>query len=199
MDYYQIISNNFQSTIETIAVSVDPLAEPVGRASEIMVQALLEDHKIIACGNGVDGTLAQLFACNLLSRFEHDRPALPALALNSDGAGLTAIAQTGGINDIYSRQLRALGQAGDVLLCISSSGEASNLLRAVQAAHERDMTVIALSCAVDGEFGTLLQQEDVEIRIDSLRRPRVVELYTMTIHCLCELIEHSIFGNYNQE
>jgi phosphoheptose isomerase len=196
MDYYEIISSNFQSTIETIAVSVDTLAEPVGLASQLMVRALLEDRKIMACGNGVDGALAQLFAANLLSRFEHDRPALPALALNSDGASLTAIAHTGGLNDIYSRQLRALGQAGDVLLCISSAGEANNLLRAVQAAHERGMAVVALSNATDGELGTLLQQGDVEIRIDSLRRPRVVELHTMTLNCLCELIEHSLFGSH---
>lgn len=196
MDYYEIISSNFQSTIETIALSVDTLAEPVGLASQLMVRALLEDHKIMACGNGVDGALAQLFSANLLSRFEHDRPALPALALNSDGASLTAIAHSGGLNDIYSRQLRALGQDGDVLLCISSAGDANNLLRAVQAAHERGMAVVALSNATDGELGTLLQQGDVEIRIDSLRRPRVVELHTMTLHCLCELIEHSLFGSH---
>ncbi len=199
MDYYDIIAENFQSTIEIIAMSVDSLAERIGQGSELMVQALLQDHKIIACGNGVDGALAQLFACNLISRFEHDRPALPALALGSDGAGLTAIADSSGINDIYSRQLRALGQAGDVLLCVSSAGQANNLLRAVQAAHERNMTVVVLASGTDGEFGTLLQQDDVEIRIDSLRRPRVVELHTMTIHCLCQLIEHSIFGSYSQE
>ena len=198
MDYYQIISGNFQDTIETIATSVDTLAEPVSRASQLMVRALLGDRKIIACGNGADGALAQLFACNLLSRFEHDRPALPALALSSDGASLTAIADTGGLNDIYSRQLRALGQEGDVLLCISSTGEANNLLRAVQAAHERNMEVVALSNATDSELGTLLQSEDVEIRIDSLRRPRVVELHTMTLNCLCELIEHSLFGSYQE-
>jgi len=198
MDYYEIISNNFQSTIDTIALSVDNLAEPVGLASQLMVRALLEDHKIIACGNGVDGVLAQLFTANLLSRFEHDRPALPSLTLNSDGASLTAIAHTGGLNDIYSRQLRAVGQEGDLLLCISSAGEASNLLRAVQAAHERNMVVVALTNSADREIGNLLQQDDVEIRINSPRRPRIVELHTMTLHCLCELIEHKLFGSYDQ-
>lgn len=198
MDYYQHICANFQSTIETISLSVDEVAAPLGLASDMMVRALLEDRKIIACGNGVDGAVAQMFACCLLSRFEHDRPALPALALGTDSATLTAIALAGGLNDVYARQLRALGQAGDVLLCISSAGDANNLLRAVQAAHERGMTVVALSNATDGEFGTLLLQGDVEIRIDSLRRPRVVELHTMAIHCLCELIEHSLFGSYDQ-
>jgi D-sedoheptulose 7-phosphate isomerase len=199
MDYYQIISNSFQATIETIAVSVDSLAEPLERASALLVGALLEDHKIVACGNGVDGALAQLFTCNLLSRFEHDRPALPALTLNGDGTALMAVAEVGGLNDVYSRQLRALGQPGDVLLCISSADEGNNLLRAVQAAHERNMSVIALSNATDGEFGTLLYPEDVEICIDSLQRPRVVELHTMIIHCLCKLIEQNLFGSYNQD
>ena len=199
MDYYQLISSNFQSTMETIALSVDDLAGPVGLACELMVKALLEDRKIVTCGNGVDGALGQIFACNLLSRFENDRPALPALALNGDGASLTAIAHSGGLNDIYARQLRALGQAGDVLLCISSSAQSSNLLRAVQVAHERGMSVIALTSTADTELGSLLQQNDVEIRIHCARRPRAVELHTMVIHSLCELIEHSLFGNYSEE
>lgn len=199
MDYYQIISENFQGTIETIAVSVDSLAGPIEQACQLMVAALLEDRKIMACGNGVDGALAQLFACNLMSRFEHERPALPALALGGDSASLTAIAQVGGLTDIYSRQLRALGQEGDILLCINSTAEANNLVRAIQAAHERNMPVVALSNAMDGDLNDLLHPGDVELRVTAARRPRVVELHTMAIHCLCELIEHSLFGSYNQE
>jgi phosphoheptose isomerase len=194
MDYYQIIAENFQSTIETIALSVDNLAEPIERGSQLMARALLEDRKIVACGNGVDAVLAQLFACNLLSRFEHERPALPALTLGGDGASITAIAHSSGVIDIFSRQLRALGQAGDVLLCINSSDGANNLLRAVQAAHERNMTVVALSNTGDSELSTLIRAEDVELRVDALRQPRIVELHTMAIHCLCELIDHSLFG-----
>lgn len=199
MDHYTLISENFQATIETIALSVDTLAEPIELGSQLMVRALLEDHKILACGNGVDGALAQLFASNLMSRFEHERPALPALALNSDGAGLTAIAHSGGINDIYSRQLRALGQPGDVLLCINSAGPTVNILKAIQAAHERNMAVIALSNSADEELATLLQTGDVELRVNNARAPRIVELHTMSIHCLCALIEHSLFGSFNQE
>lgn len=199
MDYYQIISENFQSTIETIAASVDTLAEPIELASQLLVQALLADRKIMACGNGVDGAQAQLFTTGLMSRFEIDRPALPALALAGDGASVTAIAQASGINDIYSRQVRALGQAGDILLCINSSGESSNLLRAIQAAHERNMAVVVLSNMRDGELGSLLQAGDVELRVGSLRRPRIVELHTMALHCLCELIELNLFGSYNNQ
>ena len=199
MNYYQIIADNFQNTIDTIAMSVDNLAEPIERGSQLMTRSLLDDRKIIACGNGVDAALAQLFASNLLSRFEHDRPALPALALGSDSASVTAIAHDSGINDIFSRQLRALGQAGDILLCISSSNGASNLLRAVQAAHERNMGVIVLSNSSDNELGSLIRSEDVELRIDAQRQPRIVEIHTMAIHCLCELIDHSLFGTYNRE
>ena len=199
MDYYQIIADNFQSTIETIAMSVDNLAPCIELGSQLMTQALLEDRKIVACGNGADAALAQLFSSNLLSRFEHERPALPALALGNDGANLTAIAHSSGVNEIFSRQLRALGQAGDVLLCISSSSGANNLLRAVQTAHERNMAVVVLSNVDDSELATLIRSEDVHINIDAPRRPRVVELQTMAIHCLCELIDHGLFGAYNQE
>ena len=198
MDHYPIIAENFQSTIETIALSVDNLAEPIERGSQLMTRALLEDRKIIACGNGVDAALAQLFTCNLLSRFEHERPALPALTLGGDGASITAITHSSGVVNIFSRQLRALGQAGDVLLCINSSGGANNLLRAVQAAHERNMTVVALSNAGDSEFSTLIRAQDVELRVDTRRQPRIVELHTMAIHCLCELIDHGLFGTYQE-
>jgi D-sedoheptulose 7-phosphate isomerase len=164
-----------------------------------MSAALLADRKIIACGNGADAALAQLFVSNLSCRFEQERPALPALALGGDCASITAIAHSSGINDIYSRQLRALGEAGDILLCINSSNGANSLLRAVQAAHERNMGVIVMSNTQDGELGTLLQAEDVELLVDARRPGRIVEIHTMAIHCFCELIDHTLFGPYSQD
>lgn len=199
MDYYNMIAGRFQRTIETIAMSVDNLAAPIEHASQLMTAALLADRKIIACGNGADAAMAQLFVSNLLGRFEHERPALPALALGSDSASMTAIAISGGVNDIFSRQLRALGNAGDVLLCINSSGGANNLLRAVQAAHERNMTVVALSNTHDRELGTLVQAEDVELLADAASEGQIVELQTMVIQCFCELIDHSLFGSFTQD
>jgi D-sedoheptulose 7-phosphate isomerase len=199
MDYYQIIADNFQNTIETIAMSADNLAETIERGSQLMVRALLADRKIIACGNGVDAALAQLFACNLLNRFEEDRPALPALTLGSDSASVTAIARTNGFNDIFSRQLRALGQAEDVLLCINSSQGTGNLVRAVQTAQERNMGVIVMSNSGDGELGALLRPEDVELRVPTTRQVRIVEMHTMALHSICELIDQSLFGTYNRE
>lgn len=199
MDYYQIIADNFQSTIETIAMSVDSLAETIEHSSQLMAKALLADRKIIACGNGVDAAMAQLFACNLINRFEEDRPALPVLTLGAESACVTAIALSSSINDIFSRQLRALGQAEDVLLCINSSRGAGNLLRAVQTAQERNMSVILLSNSRDGELGALIRPEDVQLQVHATRQARIVEMHTMVIHCICELIDHSLFGNYNRE
>ena len=199
MDHYQIIADNFQSTIETIAMSVDSLAEAIEHGSEMMARALLADRKIIACGNGVDAALAQLFACILLNRFEADRPALPALTLGAENACVTAIAQSSSINDIFSRQLRALGQAGDILLCINSSRGAGNLLRAVQTAQDRNMGVILLSNSRDGELGVLIRPEDVQLQVPATRQARIVEMHTMVIHSFCELIDHSLFGNYHGE
>ena len=199
MGYYQIIADNFQNTIETIAMSVDTLAETIERGSQLMVTALLADRKIIACGNGVDAALAQLFACNLINRFEEDRPALPALTLGADNTAITAIAQSSSINDVFSRQLRALGQADDILLCINSSRGARNLVRAVQTAQERNMGVIVLSNSRDSELGALIRPEDVQLQVPATRQARIVEMHTMVIHNLCELIDHSLFGNYNRE
>lgn len=199
MGYYQIIADNFQSTIETIAMSADDLATTIERGSQLMARALLAERKVIACGNGVDAALAQLFTCNLLNRFEQDRPALPALSLAADNASLTAIAQSGAYNDIFSRQLRALGQAGDVLLCINSADGASNLLRAVSAAQERDMGVIVMTHTHDNTLGAVMRSEDVALQVNATRQARVVELHTMAIHNFCELIDHSLFGSYHQE
>jgi len=199
MDYYRIISTRFQETIEAIAASADILALPMARASQLLAQALVADRKILACGNGADAALAQLFAGHLLSRFEQERPALPALALAGDGAGITAIAHNISLNDIYSRQVRALGQPGDVLVCINSGAGATSLLRAVQAAHERHMGVIALTGERDAELAALLQPEDVEVGVVASRPAQVLELHTMALHGLCELLDMELFGAHHAD
>ena len=199
MDFYQIIAGNFQSSIESISLTVDGLAAPIEQSTQLMTSALLEDHKIIVCGNGPDAALAQLFSCTLLSQLENERPALPALCLSSDASSLTAIATSSGLNDLFSRQVRALGQSGDILLCISSGDGHANLIRAVQAAHERNMKVIALSNPDSGELSTLITAEDVEMQVDAARRPRVLEIQVMVIHTLCELIDRALFDSYTRD
>jgi len=199
MDHYRIIATTFQDIIETITLSVDTLAEGIERGSALMVEALLADRKVITCGNGVDAALAQLFTCNLLDRFEADRPALPALTLGTDHASLTAIAGSGGLDEVYSRQLQALGQAGDVLLCFNTRGRAANLARAVSTARERNIAVIVLSHEGDAGLDTAPGNRDVFIRPQAAQGARLVELYTMVIHSFCALIDHNLFGTYVQE
>lgn len=199
MDYYKIIADNFKRTIETIALSVDDLAGPIERSGQLMASALVADRKIFACGNGEDAALAQLFTCNLLNRFEEERPALPALTLGADIASVTGIARDGSADDIFSRQLRALGHAGDVLLCINSAHGASNLSRVVRAAQERNIGIVLLSNTLDAELGSLLRPDDVLLRVNAARRARIVEIHTMVIHNFCELIDYNLFGTYNPE
>jgi phosphoheptose isomerase len=199
MDYYEIIANNFQGTIETIALSVDNLAEPIANASQAITHALLQDRKVLVCGNGADAALGQLFCSQLLNQFTRERPALPALTLAGDSASVTAIADSDGIEEIFSRQIRALGQPGDILLCISSGTAASNLLRAAQAAGERDMTTIAMTSADDHQLASLLGTGDTELAVAASRPAGVVELHTMILHSLCELIDLNLFGPLHQE
>ncbi len=199
MDYYDIIAEQFQATIETIAMSVDELAGPIEIASELMAQALLDDGKIIACGAGRDAPLAQLFATHMLGNFEHDRPALPALALGGDGAGITAIAGAEDFGEIFSRPLRALGQTGDILLCINSNRGEDPLIRAVRAAQERNMAVIALSNRGDTALASLLTASDVAIDVNSDSPHRNLELHSMVIHALCKLVDLRLFGAYHLE
>lgn len=198
MDHYRIIAENFQDTVETVTMSVDNLADGIEQGSQLIVEALLADRKVITCGNGVDAALAQLLTCYLLDRFEVDRPALPALTLGTDNTALSAIARSGGTDDILSRQLQALGQAGDVLLLINTSASDNSLLRVAQVARERNIGVVALSHADDESVSSALGGGDVFIQAQASRQARLVELHTMVIHSLCGLIDHSLFGSYDQ-
>lgn len=196
-DDYQLIAANFQQVISTVAMAVDDLAAPIHQAAARMTATLLAEGKIMACGNGADASLSQLLTGTLLGCFEQDRPALPAMALSGDISSVTGIASQQGFDDIYARQVRALGQPGDTLVCISSGTVPGSVLRAAQAAHERNMVVVALSNSADLGLAEVLGGNDVAINCSAERRPRVTELHTMVIHLLCELIDHSLFGNHN--
>jgi len=197
MDNYDAIAGDFQEIMELVSVSVDPLAEPVHRAAALGSEALLGESKILSCGNGAGAAVAQLFSIGLVHRFENDRPALPALCLSGDGATLSAIA-TAATQDIYSRQIRALGQPGDVLLGVAAAEGNASIIQAIRAAHDRGMSVIVLSGGDSADISSLLLPEDVEIRVASSRAPRIIEMQTMIVHCLCKLIDQSLFGSYEQ-
>ncbi len=198
MDHYERIAGHCQDTIEAIALSVDQLAEGLEEAVSLMTSALLADGKIIACGNGADAALAQLFVCQLLGRFEQERPALPAISLASDGAAATAATLHGGANDTFARPLRALGQPGDVLLCINSGESGGNLLRALQAAMERNMGIVLLTNTGEGELDSLVRSEDVVLRVEAARSSQRVELFTLVLNCCSELIDQGLFGDHGE-
>ena len=188
------IKNHFLESIETKQRSAEVLVEPLQLAGELMVQSLLNEGKILTCGNGGSAGDAQHFSAELLNRFEKERPGLPALALTTDSSTLTAIANDYHYDEIFSKQVSALGQAGDILLAISTSGNSSNIITASQAAHERQMRVVALTGKDGGKMADLFAEEDIEIRVPSNRTARIQEVHLVAIHCLCDYIDTQLFG-----
>ena len=159
----------------------------------LMVQSLLNGNKILCCGNGTSAANAQHFAASMINRFETERPSLPAIALNTDNVVLTAIANDRLHDEVYAKQVRALGHAGDVLLAISTRGNSRDIVKAVEAAVTRDMTIVALTGYDGGELAGLLGPQDVEIRIPSHRSARIQEMHMLTVNCLCDLIDNTLF------
>ena len=194
MNLQDRIKNHFLESIETKQRSSEVLVEPLQLAGELMVQCLLKEGKILTCGNGGSAGDAQHFSAELLNRFEKERPGLPALALTTDSSTLTAIANDYHYDEIFSKQVSALGQAGDVLLAISTSGNSSNIITAIQAAHERQMRVVALTGKDGGKMADLFAEDDVEIRVPSDRTARIQEVHLVAIHCLCDYIDTQLFG-----
>lgn len=196
MNTYEVIASDFQQILELVSISVDDLVEPMERAVEVCNSALLGEHKILCCGNGPGAAVAQLFSVGLVHRFEQERPALPALSLGGDGATITAIGSLSS-NEIYSRQVRAIGQAGDVLLAVAAGENNGSLIQAIRAAHEREMLVVLLSGGDCKDVSSLILPEDIEIHVNSSSAPRIIEMQTMIVHGLCKLIDHSLFGNFS--
>lgn len=194
MDSAQRIRDLFNESIQTKIAAVDLLAEPVARAGDTIVQALLNGHKLLACGNGGSASDAARFAAQMLNRFDRERPSLPAVALTTDCATLTSIANDTGFNEVFAKQIRAFGQPGDVLVTLSSSGNSRNLIAAVEAALNRDMTIVALTGGDGGNLAGLLGPNDVEIRVPSSSAARIQECQLLVLHCLCDAIDRQLFG-----
>ncbi len=185
---------HFQESIAVKQAS-EALAPQIEKAAQLMLQSLLNDGKVLSCGNGGSAADAQHFSGELLGRFERERPGLPAVALTTDSSTLTAIANDYQYEDIFAKQVRALGQSGDVLLAISTSGNSENVLRAVTTAHSRDLKVVALVGRDGGTIAHSLNSGDVELRVPADRTCRIQEVHLLIIHCLCDLIDVGILGN----
>ncbi len=194
MDLADRIGQHFQDSIAVKQQSLEVLIEPIHRAGEAMVNSLLNNGKILSCGNGGSAGDAQHFSAELLNRFEKERPGLPAMALTTDSSTLTAIANDYSYEEIFSKQVSALGQAGDVLLAISTSGNSANVAAAMKAAQERKMMTVVLSGNDGGLMTGLLGNQDIEIRVPSNRTARIQEVHLVVIHCLCDFIDTQLFG-----
>ncbi len=187
------IKENFTESIQTKIAASEALAGPIEHAGMIVVQSLLAGNKVLTCGNGASAGDAQRFSSGLLNRYETERPSLPAIAISADSTTLTSTANDFSFDEVFSKQVRALGNNGDVLLAISTTGNCSNVIKAIETAVSRDMPIIALTGKDGGDIAGLLGENDVEIRVPSARDPRIQEVHSLIINCLCDLIDSTLF------
>jgi D-sedoheptulose 7-phosphate isomerase len=182
------VRRHFEDSIATKQAALD-LAPTIVAAAAMMTRCLLEDGKVLSCGNGGSAADAQHFSSELLNRFELERPGLPAVALTTDSSTITSIANDYAFVEVFAKQVRALGQPADVLLAISTSGSSENVIRAIHAAHERGLKVVALTGRDGGAVANSLASADIEIRVPAERTCRIQEVHLLIIHCLCDLID----------
>lgn len=195
MDLTEYAIDTFHGHVDSVMQAIETLAPAIADASAVLVQTLLSEGKILCCGEGSSGLLGQHFAGALLNRFQRERPGLPALALSGDAATLTAIAADASFNEIFARQIRALGQPQDTLLLITHNTGSGTALQTIQSAHDREMRVIVLCTEQDNDIQALLSADDMELRIPSEQRARFLETALLALNSLCELIELQLFGS----
>lgn len=183
------VAAHFAESIEAKRQAADLLDAPAAEAAGLMLQCLMNDGKILACGNGGSAADAQHFAAEMTGRFEKERMELAAVALTTDTSALTAIGNDYGFDRVFSKQVRALGRTGDVLVGISTSGNSANVIEAVKAAHERDMHVIALTGRDGGKIAAMLKDNDILLNVPHRRTARIQEIHILLIHALCDCID----------
>ena len=190
----QRIQQQFFDSADLMYAAAEVLSKPIADAVDAVVGCITAGGKVLVCGNGGSASDAQHFAAEFVGRFERERPGLAALALTTDTAILTAIGNDYDFNSIFSKQVQALGNPGDVLIAISTSGNSGNVLAAVAAAHIKDMTVVALTGRVGGKLGVLLTDTDVHICVPHDRTARIQEVHGLALHCLCDAVDQQLLG-----
>ena len=183
------VAEHFAQSIEAKQQAAEVLSAPTAQSAEIMLQCLMNDGKILACGNGGSAADAQHFAAEMTGRFEKERMELAAVALTTDTSALTAIGNDYGFDHVFSKQVRALGRPGDVLIGISTSGNSANIITAIEAAHERDMQVIAFTGRDGGKIAAMLKDNDILLNVPHPRTARIQEVHILLIHALCDCID----------
>lgn len=194
MNLNSIIQHNFNESIASKQRTLDKTQNEIALAAQLMTHSLLSGGKLLSCGNGGSAAEAQLFSSKMLNRFQMERPGLPAITLSTDTSILTSIANDYSYDQIFSRQIAALGQAEDILFLITTSGNSGNLVSAVDMAHERQMKVVALTGQSGGEVSARLSEHDIEIRVDSDSPIHIQETHLVIIHCLGDLIDAQLLG-----
>lgn len=194
MSLQERITLHFSQSLETKMHAAELLTDDLCLVSQWFVNTLINENKILCCGNGASSSLAQLLSSKLLNRYQNERPGLPALALGADNCAATGIADAFSFAEVYARQIKALGQPGDILCAITTGGNSPNIIQAVQAAHDREMSVIALTGGDGGGVASLLSEHDIELRVPNDIAPIIHETHITLIHCLCDLIDHQLFG-----
>lgn len=189
------IAAHFNESISTLQAAVEPLSGPIALAAERIAATLVNGGKMLICGNGGSAADAQHFSSELLNRFEAERPGLPAVAITTDASTLTSIANDYEFADVFARQVHALGQPGDVLFAITTSGASVNIVRAIEAAHGKKMLCIALNGRDGGAAAKVLSDNDINIAAPGGSTARIQEVHGLVIHCICDLIDWKIFGH----
>jgi len=188
------VIDSFNESIRAKQRALDLLAPSIVDSAQLIAARLAAGHKVLSCGNGGSAGDAQHFSSELLNRFERERPGLPAVALTTDSSTLTSIANDYHYDEVFARQIYALGQRGDVLLAISTSGNSRNVVQAIAAAHARDMSVVALTGRDGGEIAGCIRSGDLELRVPSTVTARIQEVHLLVLHCICDLIDITLFG-----
>lgn len=196
MDLNARVTQLFYDSIATKQAALKTLVLPIISAAQLMAKALKANHKIMSCGNGGSAADSQHFSAELLNRFERERMPLAGIALTTDTSTLTSISNDYDYNQVFSKQIQALGQTGDVLLAISTSGNSPNVMRAMEVAHEKGVHIVALTGRDGGKMAPLLKSPDVEIRVPAKVTARIQEVHLLVLHCLCDLIDEQLFGQH---
>ena len=195
MDPIERIRQHFADSAQLKQDAAAVMAPPIAEAARLIVECLLGNGKVLACGNGGSASDAQHFAAEMIGRFERERLELPAISLATDTSILTAVANDYSFEQIFAKQVRALGAKGDVLLAISTSGNSGNVIAAINAAREREMTVVALTGKGGGRIGEMLAATDVHLCVPHDRTARIQEVHLLAIHCLCDAIDNALLGD----
>jgi D-sedoheptulose 7-phosphate isomerase len=194
MDLIARVARHFEDSAQTKLDAVEAMAAPIAAAIEAMTHCLVNGGKLLACGNGGSAADSQHFAAELIGRFEAERQELAAIALTTDSSILTSVGNDYSFNQIFARQVRGLGHAGDVLLAISTSGNSGNVIEAIRAAHEADMRIVALTGRGGGQIGEMLNDDDIHLCVPADRTARIQETHLLVIHCLCDGIDALLLG-----